>query len=497
MVVSIPLDTKQKERNMRILFAAPEGRTAQLKSVGVEGIFTSYLAWRGRTFDPTVREFDFVFVDSGAHLYVKPKGAGRPSKSELNLPKPDEYVDEYITFLKENWEAFDYFAELDIGHSMVFNPKKNPKSKAGAKWVKATRQKFIDAGLKEKLVPVYHDEYMTLAELEELCKEYSYIGIGQMSAVNMYRQPFEIGKKYETKFHGFSMTKEDFMKKLPFYSVDSTSWLAGSRYGSTYYFKGAKLIQTAEKAIRRTMKGKLDKIGIDWEKVMADDPYEVDRMNAHAWIEYNRHINKFDKSYWRKGLVPTDVIELTEEGELPKRYNPADNLPEATRGKIMEIRTERPEVEEKRLDRHQRAMVQNTFAWKNGKYSQYRAVPEYINEYMEDLEYLDFNDPEQVKASLYTLLRQNMKRIALGQFFEMADGGVQDKNLSKLTVDTMALLKDIGGLGAPPAGTLPAGTQNNTQINIGDTKGLTEDERLTARAAIGEALNRIGHKTQE
>lgn len=482
---------------MRILFASTEGRTAQLQKQGVKNVLTSYLAWNKKDLDEVTKAYDFVFIDSGSTAFysAEPKLAPTHTIKKAHLPAPDVYIEKYITWLFDNQAGFNYFSELDIGSLGRFRTEGKRWGK-GREWVLAARQKFVDAGLKAKLVPVYHEEYFSLEDLEDMCKEYPYVALAKMPRIQDYNPIFEIGRKYGTKFHGFGMNRDTFLKKIPFYSVDTTAWLAGTRYGTTFSFKGQKLYQTDDKNFRRTMKQKLQTHGIDFLSVIADKSSAVDSMNALAWREYGDHLTRVSKPYWKEGLLPNDpVAKLDENGNPIKPFDPTDNLPARTRGKIMEIRQDK-EVEARRISNHQEVMRANTFNWKSGEFSAYKKTPSYLNSYLDSLDDLDFSDKDSLRGAVEYLLKQNLKRIAIAQFFELSDGGVQDRGLSVLIKDTTNMIKELGGLNAPPAGTPPAG-DTNIEFNIGDTQGLTNDQRLTARAAINEALTRITDKTKE
>ena len=482
---------------MRILFAGSEGRNPQLKKVGVRNVLTSYLTWNSRPLDDGIKEFDFLVVDSGSQVYyaAEPK-LGKPTVKKSHLLTLEKYVENYIKWLKENRKDFNYFTEIDIGSLNRFITDGKQRYGRGRTWVLETRQKFIDAGLKDQLMPVYRKEYLSLDDFAEMCQQFDYVALARMTKVSEYNELFDIAKKYNTKLHGFGMNKDDFIKKLPFYSIDTTSWLAGSRFGTTYSFKGTKLTQTDDKSIRRTMKQKLESNGINFLSVIEDKSPSVDTMNALAWREYEDYLNKRNRAYWTEGLMPNDPIaQLDEEGNVIRPFNPADNFPEHTRGKIMEIRQDK-DIEAKRVDAHQEAMRENTFAWKTGQFSAYKKTPDSLHRYLEELDDLDFSDPEQLRGAVEYLLKQNLKRIAINQFFELSDGGTQDRALSALIRDTTTLIKDLGGLDAPTKAPPQTG-DTNIEFNIGDTKGLSDDQRLTARAAIGEALARITDKTKK
>ena len=91
------------------------------------------------------------------------------------------------------------------------------------------------AGLKP--IPTFHfgEDY---SYLEDYCKEYDFIALGGVAQLRTYPKVsawldncFAIIKKYwPKKIHGFAITGERYLKRYPFYSVDSTSWLAGAKF---------------------------------------------------------------------------------------------------------------------------------------------------------------------------------------------------------------------------------------------------------------------------
>ncbi|MGA5202781.1 hypothetical protein [Streptomyces variegatus] len=80
--------------------------------------------------------------------------------------------------------------------------------------------------------------------LEDLCARYRYVALGGM--VPYWRRPkelmrwlvrcFRLAAETGTVFHGFGQTNLDIIKALPFYSVDSSTWASGARYGKVRIF---------------------------------------------------------------------------------------------------------------------------------------------------------------------------------------------------------------------------------------------------------------------
>lgn len=88
------------------------------------------------------------------------------------------------------------------------------------------------------LLPVWHSTSPT-HELERLLSEYNYVAIGGVvglgSRVNTFMQHMVrvhlMAREHGTLLHGLGVTSEAALHKLPWHTVDSSSWLSGSRYG--------------------------------------------------------------------------------------------------------------------------------------------------------------------------------------------------------------------------------------------------------------------------
>jgi len=85
-------------------------------------------------------------------------------------------------------------------------------------------------------LPTFHFK-SPLEELERLLTMYKYIALGGLVPLATHKEVlrkwldtcFSIIKN-KVKVHGFGVNARWAWKRYPFYSVDSTSWLSGSRY---------------------------------------------------------------------------------------------------------------------------------------------------------------------------------------------------------------------------------------------------------------------------
>lgn len=152
-------------------------------------------------------------LDSGAFTFMM-KG------SEQDL---DSYVDSYIEYIKRN--NVRHYIELDVDIIK------------GLKWVEKTRAK-IERETGMQSIPVWHiqrgkDYYLGLV------KDYKRVCFGGLMSDGVATAqlekyfPWFIEKAHENdcKIHGLGYMKTQNFSKYKFDSVDSTTWLVGSRAG--------------------------------------------------------------------------------------------------------------------------------------------------------------------------------------------------------------------------------------------------------------------------
>lgn len=164
---------------------------------------------------------DFL-LDSGAFTFFSGK------HSDVDW---ESYVDKYAEFINKN--NIKHFFELDID------------SIVGLKKVVELRKR-LENKTKKQSIPVFHlsrgiDEY------KKLCNDYKYIAIGcsgkhdskwTRQHPDKLKQLVMYAKSKGVDVHGLGFTSLTGLKEIPFFSVDSTAWIAGNRFGYIYKFTG-------------------------------------------------------------------------------------------------------------------------------------------------------------------------------------------------------------------------------------------------------------------
>lgn len=171
---------------------------------------------------------DSFLLDSGAFTFMN-------SGVKVNWKS---YVDEYVEFI--NQYNIDKFFELDLYTLPDVGIERTIKIR-----------KYIEHHTKKRSIPVFH-KCMGLEMYRDLCNEYDYIAIGSSGITNeskwvqnkkLLKQMVRIANSYDTKVHGLGYTRLNNLNKteIPFYSVDSSSWV-GSRFNTRYDFKNGYII---------------------------------------------------------------------------------------------------------------------------------------------------------------------------------------------------------------------------------------------------------------
>jgi hypothetical protein len=162
-----------------------------------------------------------LFADSGAFSAHTQRGGGVSIKRE-----------DYAAWLSQWRPRLRVMANLDV----IGDPKATARNQL---W-------FEERGL--PVLPVFHGT-SPLTELEALCRDYDYIALGGTAALHAKRAAMLaytarvalIAREHGTVLHGFGRSSTADLDAIPFYSVDSTTWMQAARYGDIHLFNGREL----------------------------------------------------------------------------------------------------------------------------------------------------------------------------------------------------------------------------------------------------------------
>lgn len=253
---------------MKIYFAGGDSYLSNkydIVSLGVTKILTSFFGIR----EATIMKFytskasgvplDF-FLDCGAY-------------SAWTQGKPID-IHEYAKFVQKHQEIINVYPNLDVKGDLAAT---------------IANQTILEEQYGLHPIPVFHVNTLRWDVLEQYIEKYDYIALGAIAGerlgdeflIKALDNVFARAKRNPTtKFHGFGFTVKKFLERYPFYSVDSTSWLAPIAYGQD--MGGGEI---AKMHIKKRDNAKGIKIGID--KFLALEKYITDLWKARGvyWEE--------------------------------------------------------------------------------------------------------------------------------------------------------------------------------------------------------------------
>lgn len=219
----------KKDYEMQLFLAGNDGNKKELFKIYLSDIYVlqSYYHMNSQKYMiDLLPKFKNFLLDSGAFTFLTSM-----KNKKINW---EEYVKNYGCFVKEN--NVKYFFELDIDPIV------------GLKEVERLRN-LLEETAQRKCIPVWHKS-RGLEYWKQMCKEYDYVAIGGIVTQEIKRGEYDvfipllkIAKENNCKVHGLGFTNLKGLEKYKFYSVDSTSWLSGNRFGAVYLFNGNTMIK--------------------------------------------------------------------------------------------------------------------------------------------------------------------------------------------------------------------------------------------------------------
>jgi hypothetical protein len=180
----------------------------------------------------------------------------------------DNYIENYAAFIKKN--NIDLFFELDID------------SIVGLSEVERLRDK-LEILTAKKCIPVWHKsrgkEYWL-----RMVKNYDYVAIGGIvtreikpSQYPYFTYLLEEARKENCKVHGLGFTKTSLLERYKFYSVDSTTWNVGGKFGNLVVF---------------------DKKGFPTQRYKKEnyrvkDTNKINEYNFEQWVKFQKYADKY------------------------------------------------------------------------------------------------------------------------------------------------------------------------------------------------------------
>ena len=277
-----------------------------LYDLGVRNFLMSYEYLKGKGHSQLKKYHDMhLFIDSGAFTYMND-----PKYEEYTIEQWEEQIKTYLAWAERHKNQIFAIADLDlqyiVGNEVVYE------------W----RKKYFEPFMLRTGIPVcfmYHDEGPE--QWEYMCKRYPYVGMSLRidgETQDNFRDMFKIAEKYNTLVQGMASTNTSLLTQLPFYTVDSTTWNVGLKYGEISVWnetKMSRIKKTEFESKAFPIIAKYD-MAFDFDKILNEDKVELIRVNAYAFIAAEKFVRERLKAkmYWFKlRAQKTDVNNLPSD----------------------------------------------------------------------------------------------------------------------------------------------------------------------------------------
>lgn len=279
-----------------------------LYDLGVRNFLMSYEYLKGKGRGQLKKYPDMhLFIDSGAYTYQND-----PKYEEYTIEQWEEQIRTYLKWAESHKDSIFAICDLDLQYVV------------GDEQVYEWRKKYFEPFMLRTGIPVcfmYHDEGMQ--QWEYMCKRYPYVGLSLAidkteNGEAQLQEMFKIAEKHNALCQGMASTNTALLVKYPFYTVDSTTWNVGLKYGEISVWNGMKMSRIKKtdfetKAFPVIQQYDKD---FDFDLIRAEDKTEMIRVNAYAFVQAEKVIRDKLKArmYWLKAkTVKVDINNLPDD----------------------------------------------------------------------------------------------------------------------------------------------------------------------------------------
>lgn len=274
---------KHTDKGIMFFSAASPKDAGLVLNAGINEILVSYhyLRKRKRAFmeeilQPMYERDGLFMTDSGGFSFISGKIEDSYYTEEFWIP----YLEEYVEWVQENSKYIFVAANMDldrfVGRDVV--------DKWNEKYFRPLEKYVQVIYLAHRDWDNIYSDPTGLRRFKQYCDRYDYVGINQ-TMKDYSSKIIGIANATKTRVHGFAWTSIPMIMSQPLFSVDSSSWLSGQRYGTTYVHDG-KNFRAYDGKSKWRRKGKrlfCEANNVDFEKFIGDKQVQVTEFNTLNW----------------------------------------------------------------------------------------------------------------------------------------------------------------------------------------------------------------------
>ena len=420
-----------------------------LETMGVKNVGVSFWRLVKRGLPKNKRYLLENYFPDYMNIHVNP---GIPENAQITHGELKDFAIDYEDFIAHNMDRLASFIEID--HPIL--DKSAISMQREAAWAE-----------EDKFWATIREDH-SYAEIVDMCQQYTDIAIPYSiieADVSLAAKTRALTTQYGTTFHALACAKPDNLRQIQVASASTQSWLSPMMRGETIVWDGTKLLRYPKKMkdqARPRYKAVYEKAGLDFDKIINDDPVEVARLALWSYDQFEERFNMTNNH--------SDDVELYHNSADMAEAETAENTPVVhdNKGGGMRklISRERDDMatlpvfatEIKTIveqDEHGRDIIKDVPLMRSSSVS-LRACntcfvasncPAYkpSNACAFNLP-VEVKTKEQLSALLTAIIEMQGQRIAFARFAEELNGGYPDPNTSQEVDRLFKLLKTMKDL---------------------------------------------------
>lgn len=242
-----------------------------------------------------------TLLDPAIGPFVQKICDNHESIDRATLDQIGKVAEDYIRFVKEWKGSLDLVMNLDFDPIFV-RPSgfryEDVQVEAADGSMQAVRnelvehwdRKLLDSGV--PVMKVWH-QHQDLKDVRNL-KEFSIIALRNIQNKTTLRVLLGQTQQQGVKVHAIGMGKTEWLDRMGFYSTSLSAWLAGKMFGQTYVWDGRNIVSYNKEQqidIRRRYADHFKSLGLNPEKIIANDVMEVCKANLRAWMAFEKSLH--------------------------------------------------------------------------------------------------------------------------------------------------------------------------------------------------------------
>ena len=416
-----------------------------LESLDISDMGFSFWRLRSRGL-PKIKTYTLSeFFSPSVNVHVYP---GIPETKMLSPLEIEDFVADFEDFLAHN-----------MGYIASFSDFNHPLFTKGF----IEHERLVAFNEEEKFRPVWTPRY-NYADLSVLTSKNKSICVPSDlidSDPSIAQKIKALKNQNEVEFHALAYAKPEKLRGVPWTSASTMSWLSPMMRGETIVWDNNRLVRynkDMKSQARPRYKSVCEEAGLDFVKILNDDPIEVSKLAIWSYKQFEKRFNMVsgfpgDELYDNLPLgVSTENMEfdppIHDKRGVEKRKLQARNPAEM--GNLPVFGVESKTIVER--DEEGRDVIQDVPILTSNSVSLRQCntcfvasncpafKPDTVCAFKLPVE---IKTKEQMKALINTIIEMQGQRVAFARFSEEMNGGYPDPNTSQEIDRLFKLIKTV------------------------------------------------------